>query len=263
MEANEPSASSSYGYELKSLEAEHAPHAIRKRLDQGPEHPYLKDFIYGAVDGAVTTFAVVSGVAGAGLSSGVIIILGLANLVADGFSMAASNFLGSRAESQMREKARAQEHRHIDLIPEGEREEIRQIFANKGFDGADLENAVKVITSDRARWVETMLQEEHGLASKPTSEWKSAFSTFIAFVVVGAIPLITFLANWIVPGTFSHPFLWSSVMTGLAFFAVGVAKARYVDLSRWKSGLETLLVGGGAAVLSYVIGMALRGFISA
>lgn len=254
---------SSSGQEIESLEAEHAPHVIRQRLDQGPEHPYLKDFIYGAVDGAVTTFAVVSGVAGAGLSSGVIIILGLANLVADGFSMAASNFLGSRAESQMREKARAQENRHIELIPEGEREEIRQIFANKGFKGADLENAVKVITSDRARWVETMLQEEHGLASRPTSEWKSAISTFVAFVIVGAIPLITFLANWMMPGTFSHPFLWSSLLTGLAFFAVGVAKAQFVDLSKWKSGIETLLVGGGAAVLSYLIGMALRGLIPA
>jgi hypothetical protein len=87
------------GQELSALKAEHAPHAIRRRLDQGPEHPYLKDFIYGAVDGAVTTFAVVSGVAGAGLSSGVIIILGLANLVADGFSMAASNFLGKSSRS--------------------------------------------------------------------------------------------------------------------------------------------------------------------
>jgi VIT1/CCC1 family predicted Fe2+/Mn2+ transporter len=106
-----------------------------------------------------------------------------------------------------------------------------------------------------------MLQEEHGLASKPTSEWKSAISTFVAFVIVGAIPLITFLVNCVVPGAFTHPFLWSILLTGFAFFAVGVAKAKFVDLSKWKSGLETLMVGGGAAVLSYLIGMALRGMI--
>jgi VIT1/CCC1 family predicted Fe2+/Mn2+ transporter len=244
--------------ELHALKKSHSPHAISKRLDQGPEHPYLKDFVYGAVDGAVTTFAVVSGVAGAGLSSGIIIILGLANLIADGFSMAASNFLGSRAESQMREKARLQEHLHIQLVPEGEREEVRQIFAQKGFQGKDLENAVRVITADRARWVDTMLREEHGLASKPLSAWKSAWATFVAFVIVGAIPLLTFLINWFLPGAFSSPFVWASVFTGVAFFAVGAAKGRFVEESKWKSGLETLCIGGGAAVISYLVGMALR-----
>ncbi len=244
--------------ELHALKKAHSPQAISQRLDQGPEHPYLKDFVYGAVDGAVTTFAVVSGVAGAGLSSGVIIILGLANLIADGFSMAASNFLGSRAETQMREKARAQESRHIQLVPEGEKEEVRQIFAQKGFEGKDLDNVVQVITSDRARWIETMLREEHGLASKPLSAWKSALTTFSAFVVVGAIPLITFLFNWFFPGAIKSPFVWASIFTGFAFIAVGAAKANFVEESKWKAGLETLMVGGGAAVISYLVGMALR-----
>ncbi len=81
-------------------EAEHTPAAIRRRLEARPSQDYLKDSIYGAIDGAVTTFAVVSSVAGAGLSSGIVIILGLANLLADGFSMASGNFLGTRAENQ-------------------------------------------------------------------------------------------------------------------------------------------------------------------
>ena len=92
----------------------HTPNSIRKRLqDEGRDGVYLKDFIYGAIDGAVTTFAVVSGVAGAELSSGVVIVLGLANLVADGFSMAVSNFKGARAEQQIRDKAKRTELRHI------------------------------------------------------------------------------------------------------------------------------------------------------
>ena len=82
---------------LRELEAAHTPEAVRARLEAGPPHSDLRDFIFGAIDGTVTTFAVVSGVSGAGLSASVLIILGVANLVADGFSMGVSNFLAPGA----------------------------------------------------------------------------------------------------------------------------------------------------------------------
>ncbi len=90
---------------------------------------------YGRIDGAVTTFAVVSGVAGARLSPWIILVLGFANLFADGFSMAAGNFLGTKAEQEDWRRLEAIENRHIDLAPEGEREEVRQIYRLKGFEG--------------------------------------------------------------------------------------------------------------------------------
>src|SRR5688500_20164740 len=80
------------------MEHEHSPEAIRRRLESGPTHNYLRDWIYGGIDGAVTTLAVVTGVAGAQLSPWIILVLGFANLLADGFSMAASNYLGTKAE---------------------------------------------------------------------------------------------------------------------------------------------------------------------
>ena len=81
-----------------SLEHEHTPEAIAERLGRGARHNYLRDFVYGGIDGAVTTFAVVAGTIGANLATRIVLILGAANLIADGFSMAASNFLGTRAE---------------------------------------------------------------------------------------------------------------------------------------------------------------------
>ena len=137
----------------------HTEEAISERITAATQHSYLGDFVLGSVDGAVTTFAIVAGAAGAGLSSGVAIVLGLANVSADGSSMAAGNYLKARADKQTIERFRAMEERHIDGIPEGEREEIRQIFAGKGFDGEMLEEVVHIITQDRKQWVDTMLTE--------------------------------------------------------------------------------------------------------
>jgi len=141
----------------------HTPDRVKQRLENGTPQSYLKDMVYGGIDGTITTFAVVSGVVGAELAPGIVVILGLANLFADGFSMAVSNFLGTKAEQQFLHMIRKEEENEIDLIPEGEREEIRQIYAAKGFEGELLEQVVDVITSNEQVWVDTMLLEEHGL----------------------------------------------------------------------------------------------------
>jgi len=257
----EPEGSLEREESLKHFKAHHDPHLIAKRLADGPESVFIKDFVYGAVDGAITTFAIVAGVAGAGLSAGIIIILGFANLLADGFSMAVSNYLGTRAENQHRIKVRQMELDEIERFPEGEEEEVRQIFARKGFEGQLLEDAVEVITSDREKWIDTMVQEEHGLSLQDHNAFKAGVATFVAFCLVGFVPLITYVVNWIFPGTIDNPFAVSAVLTAVAFFWVGAVKGKFVAQHWLLSGLETVGVGGIAAGMAYGVGMLLRGLV--
>lgn len=247
---------------IKRTMHDHSPAAIADRLAAGPSQVYLKDFVYGAIDGAVTTLAVVSGVAGGGLASSVIIVLGLANIFADGFSMAISNYLGTRAESQRLQSVRATEEGHIDLDPEGEREEIRQIYGGKGFSGQQLEEVVEVITSDRQRWVDAMVQEEYGLSLQGVNAGMAGFATFMAFLLSGSLPLIPFLLNWWREGLIADPYRVSIGITMLAFFAVGAMKGRYVEQSWYRSGLETVVIGGIAALLAYGVGVLLGDLVA-
>lgn len=242
---------------LQGLEAEHTRAAIRTRLSTR-NHSYLRDFIYGSVDGTVTTFAIIAGVVGAQLPAGVAIVLALTNLAADGFSMAVSNFLGTRAERQEADSARTREQAHIAALPEGEREEIRQIFERKGFQNQDLDRVVEVITSDTRIWVETMVRDELGLLIQGASPIRAGASTFIAFVLAGAVPIAPYLILLVSGIPRFDPFPVSAALAGLTFFAIGAIKGRFV-ITRWQvGGIETLAVGGAAAGIAFAAGILLR-----
>ena len=236
------------------LEHGHSREEIRQRLSSHPIQSYLRDWVYGGIDGAVTTFAVAAGVAGASLSPQVVLILGFANLLADGFSMAVANYSGTKTEREQYERLLAIEYKHIAAVPEGEREEIRQIFAKKGFRGEGLERAVKTISADEARWAQTMVLEEYGLAPLVRSPVKAALCTFGAFALFGSIPLIPYLAGGGLPA--------SVIATSVAFLLIGSLKSRWSVRSAWRSGLETLVIGGIAAGLAYAAGHILASLLS-
>ena len=237
------------------LEASHRPEAIRRRLADQRRHSYLGDAVLGGIDGCVTTFAVVAGAVGGGFSALVVVVLGFANLLADGFSMAVSNYQGTKSQRELVEAARREEEQQIARIPEGEREEIRQIFAGKGFEGDLLESIVEGITQDRRLWVDTMLTEELGLQIDGPNPLRAGGATFGAFLLVGLLPLLPFL----LPGlSLETTFVVSSAAAATAFFGVGLFKGLVLGRSAVRAGLETLLTGGGAAVLAYVVGAWLR-----
>ena len=231
-----------------ALEHGHSREQIRARLAGGPRASYLRDLVFGGIDGAVTTFAIVAGVVGADLSTRIVLILGVANLLADGFSMAAANYSSTRTEADEYATLRAMEERHIDAVPEGEREEVRQILRAKGFSGDALEPAVQVITADRERWIDTMMADEHGLQPVARTPVRAAAATFAAFVVCGMVPLVPFLFG--LPASIAA----STVMTGLTFFAIGSLRSRWSPQSWWRAGAGTAAIGLGAAAVAYAVG---------
>ena len=239
------------------LQSDHTTEAIAQRLAASKSHSYVGDFVLGAVDGAVTTVAIVAGSAGAGLSNGIVLVLGLANVLADGFSMAAGNFLRARADQQELQRFRRLEETHIERIPEGEREEIRQIFKGKGFDGEILERVVQVITEDRQQWVNTMLTEEWGLQLRPPSPWRAALATMAAFVLAGLVPLAPLLILF--DRQANESFAVSAILTGATFFAIGIVRGRVADQRPLASGLETFFIGGSAAFVAFLVGWLLQG----
>ena len=159
---------------------------------------YLKDMIYGANDGIITTFAIVSGVAGAALANRVVIILGVANLLADGFSMGASSFLSIRSDEAVR--------------------------------AAEGENPTEPFPL------------RHGIV------------TFVAFVVAGSVPLLSYLFD-----LGASQFNASVVMTLVTLFAVGASRALVTNQRWFYQGLEMLFVGAAAAGVAYGVGYLIAG----
>ncbi len=226
----------------------HSQQEISQRINAPPGRGVLRDVVYGGIDGSVTTFAIVAGVAGAGLSPFVIVALGLANVLADGFSMAAGNYSGTKAELDNIHRIRAIEERHIRLYPEGERNEVLEILAQKGLSGSVLDEATDEITSNHDNWIDLMIEGEYGLGSVDPHPIKAAMATFIAFLVAGMIPLLPFLLS------FENAFNVSAWMTAGVFFAIGAMKSRWSLAPWWRSGGETLLIGGAAAAIAFWVG---------
>jgi VIT1/CCC1 family predicted Fe2+/Mn2+ transporter len=233
-----------------------SPQVFAGRLRSKSGVNYLRDWIYGGIDGAITTFAILAGVAGANLSAEIMLIVGLANLLADGFALAAGDYSATKSERDDYERLRAQEQAEIRDVPESEREEIRQIFRAKGFTGEDLERVVKVITADDQRWVSTMLKEEHGLPAEIRSPTIAALTTFSAFGICGAVPLIPVIFNM------PHSLVIAGGLTAIVFFTIGGVKSRWSVSNWYQSELETLVIGMTAALIAYGIGAGLNSLVA-
>lgn len=222
---------------------------------------YLGEFVYGGIDGCVTTFAIVAGSVGAGLESSIIIILGFANLFADGFAMSIGAYLSSKSERDNYSKHKEIEYWEVKNMPEIEKDEIREIYHTKGFKGELLEKIVEVITSDKDNWVDIMMKEELEMIEEQKSPLIMGIVTYVSFILIGLIPLSIYVWDRIISVT-GNLFVWSSALTALGFIIIGTLKTNVTQTNVGRGILETLVLGVAAAFVSYYVGDLLEKLIS-
>jgi len=222
---------------------------------------FISPFVYGGIDGAITTFAVVSGATGANLEISVIVILGFANLIADGFSMSVGSYFSSKTEHENYDKFLNQELWEIDNLKDKEIEEVKEIYQKKGFKGELLEKVVETIIADKKVWLETMMLEELNLIKDEKTPYQTALATFISFNLVGFIPLSIYLFGNTLSLKLNELFFISSFLTLLALGLVGWLKSLVTNQSKIRSILETILLGSIASVLAYLVGNFLEKFL--
>ncbi len=214
---------------------------------------YLGEFVYGGIDGSVTTFAVVAGAVGAGLGSSVILILGFANLLADGFAMAVGSYLSTKAERENYQKQRDDQLQAVQNWPVREREKLRQLYLQKGFRGPLLDQVVDVIASQPEQWLDTKMKDELEMIGEGKSPIATGAVTYLSFILVGLIPLVLYVYDYYFKFT-GNLFLYTCVLTSLGFLLIGFLKTYINQTSRFKGMLETLILGAIAASVAYFVG---------
>lgn len=237
----------------KHLEKEHSLSAVSA---------YLKEIVYGGVDGIVTTFAVVAGFAGAQSSEGMVavssiavLLFGLANLFADAASMGLGNILSLRADQDVYRRERRKEIQEIRSNKSFEIAETVRILKNKGFSSSDAETMAKLYSKNEKFWADFMMEYELEMGN-PENEnpLLTGLATFLAFILFGSIPLLPY----IVLGTGSDIFLIASASTFVALILLGVLRWRTTRESVLRSIGEIVLLGGTSAVIAYLVGTFFR-----
>lgn len=232
---------------------------LKKAHGLSGSYSWVGDFVYGGIDGAVTTFAVVAGVQGAALSVPIILILGFANLFADGFSMAVGKYLSDKADLEQYKKVKLIEYRHIEEKADHEREEIREIMAKYGFKGKDLDRATEIITSNPDAWVDMMMRNEFNMTEENINPVKGSLVTFVSFLMIGFIPLMGYTFRPFLNLSDDKMFIMTALFTLTALFIVGTVKSKFSLRNWFICGFETMLIGGFAATIAYLVGYLLRG----
>lgn len=208
------------------------------------EGEWIRDATLGANDGLVSILTLLAGVAGA-TTGRVVLLAGIAGLVAGAISMGVGAYVSAKAYRAFYRKELAREIAEMRDLPDIEREEIRDIYRARGFEGEELEMVVRRITGNPRVWLKVMMQEELGLSAQFGRPLQAALVVFVAFIAGGVFPIVpfTFLEG-------NTALLVSFGFTALALLAAGAIRSRFTGERPARAGLELVLmaaIGVGAA----------------
>jgi VIT1/CCC1 family predicted Fe2+/Mn2+ transporter len=220
---------------------------------------YLREIVYGGVDGIVTTFAVVAGFAGANVENSAIplfsvLLFGFANLFADATSMGLGNFLSMQSEKDAYHSEKEKERREIQSSTEFERAETIEILESKGYSTKDAQAMTHLYAKNEDYWAEFMMREELKLPVPESNAAFTAFVTFVSFICFGFIPLIPYVISKANNNTFSY----SIFATFIALLLLAYLRWQVTKFSFKRAILETLATGGFSALVAYLVGTFFR-----
>ena len=215
----------------------------------------LRAAVFGVNDGLVSNASLILGVAGAQVEPGMIILSGIAGLLAGAFSMGSGEYVSVRSQREMVEYQLELEKHELDTYPEEEAAELALIYQARGIPKDDAERIANLLIQDPDKALDTLAREELGInPDELVSPWGAAISSFISFVVGAFVPLLPFLFS-----RSKYDLIFSVGYTALALFIVGATLSLFTQRNAWWSGLRTLLIGLAAGAFTYGIGMALGG----
>jgi vacuolar iron transporter family protein len=224
--------------------------AMARHREQHRQGNWLRDVILGGQDGLVNILGIILGVIAGGGSNSVLLSAGFAAAITESISMGAVGYTSSLSQRDYYEAERAREEAEIDTMPEAERQEIRDIYAAKGFTGELLDGVVETIASNRESWLETMMEEElHLQPVQATDIFRSATLITVATLIGHLVPLIPFLVLARTPAL-----ILAIALSGLVLFGVGVYSAVTLVGDWRKSGLKMVVIGLGAALIGFLVG---------
>ena len=237
---------------------------LEKEHKISPFSTYLKEIVYGGIDGIVTTFAVVAGFSGAQIANVpstipmlTVLLFGFANLFADGVSMGLGNFLSIRANQDVYKREKEKERREIQDHAAMELVETVHILSEKGFSKQDAETMAKIYSRNEDSWVEFMMRDELGMPNPEDEKAHyTSVTTFISFVSFGIIPLIPYV---LLRDFFKENlFFYSITFTFTALCILGVSRWKVTRQGVVRSLGETVLLGGISSLVAYLVGTLFR-----